>query len=207
MRLVSFTLVFGSVLPVSAGAAMREDIERAVHDATVLVAADCTGVLAEGPDLVLTAEHCVRGQSSLELTFANGTRATAWVAAVDRLADQALLLLEEPAALMPLAIARRRPFAGTILYFAGNPRAPRFHEVELQRVGRWPKLPLLQNALFTNIKGSPGDAGAPIVNTAGRIVGIMHGGQEYNVATPAHTLRRLVNRLLGDDPMPSRLPE
>jgi S1-C subfamily serine protease len=206
-QVVSFMLVCAGGVLETAGATMRDEIERAVHEATVRVAPDCAGVVAEERDLVFTAAHCVRGQSSVELTFASGATATAWVVAVDRVADQALLVLETAAPVAPLALARRRSFAGTMLYFAGNPRTARFREVALARVGRWPALPLLQNALFTTVVGSPGDAGAPLVNTAGRVVGIVHGGRHFDVGTPAHTLRRLVARLLDDDPLPLHLPD
>jgi S1-C subfamily serine protease len=202
VRLASLTLVMELFLLAAAGAAMRDDIEHAVHDATVLVGRDCAGVIAERPDLVFTAEHCVRDRAWVELTLANGALATGWVVVADRLADQALLVLEAPAPVMPLLLARRRSFAGTVLYFAGNPRAWRFREVTLKRVGRWPSLPLLQSALFTTIAGSPADAGAPLVNTAGRVVGVVHGGRHFEVGTPAYTLRRLMSRLLGDGPLP-----
>ncbi len=204
-RVLSAMFAFALVFPAASAATLWEDIERALYEATVVVGTDCAGVLADGPDLVFTAAHCVHGQKSVELTFSNGAHATGWVAAVDRVTDQALLVLEEPVPITPLMLARRHPIAGTILYFAGHPSALRFREVKLQRVGRWPSLPLLQHALFTTIVGVPGDAGAPIVNTAGRVVGIIHGGRQYEVGTPVRGLRRLVTRVLGAEVLPSPL--
>src|SRR5690606_37365095 len=127
-----------ALLPAAAPAALSDRIERALRDATVLVGSECSGVLADGPDFVFTAASCVRGAEAVEVTFATGEDTTAYVAAVDRATDQALLLLEPPAPLAPLPLARRRPIAGTILYFAGDPRAARFREVKLHGVGRWP---------------------------------------------------------------------
>lgn len=206
-RVMSAALVFALVFPAASAATLWEDIERALYEATVLVGTDCAGVLADGPDLVFTAAHCVHGQESVELTFSNGEHTTGWVAAVDRVTDQALLVLEEPVAITPLMLARRHPIAGTILYFAGHPRALRFREAKLQGVGRWPSLPLLQHALFTTIVGAPGDAGAPIVNTAGRVVGIIHGGRQYDVGTPVRGLRRLVTKALDAEASPPPVAE
>ncbi len=178
-------------------AAMRETIERALHEASVVVAPDCAGVLAGGPDMVITAEHCVRGRASVALTFANGDQRTGWLAASDRVVDQAVLLLDEPVAIAPLALAPRRPIAGTVLYFEGNPQTARFREVKLLRLGRWPQLPLMQNVLFTSIVGSPGDAGAAIVNSAGRVVALVHGGARHEIGTPVTSMHRLVDEALG----------
>ena len=136
------------------------------------------------PFVVATAAHCIVG-SALELRFSSGVTRTGWVVAVDRVADQALLLLEEPVAITPLVLARGPAIAGTVLYFEGNPRAPRFQEAKLERVGSCPSLPGLSNALFTTIAGVPGDSGAPIVDAAARVVGLVHGGAQCQIATPA----------------------
>lgn len=195
-------LVIGlAAVPADAGS-LRDDVERALTAATVLVGDACTGVVANGPDLVFTAAHCVRDRRSVELGFSDGTTRTGWVAVVDRVADQALLLLEEPVAIAPLRLAPRRPIAGALLYFRGHPGANRFREVKLLRVARVPTLPLLQNALHTTIVGAPGDAGAPIVDGAARVVGLAHGGAWPNVGTPVASLRRLLAKLVRDEPLP-----
>jgi len=55
----------------------------------------------------------------------------------------------------------------------------------------------LPNALFTTVHGVPGDSGAPLVDTAARIVGLVHGGAQCQIATPADTLARLIDRVLA----------
>lgn len=177
-------------------------VERALGEATVLVGSGCSGVLIDGPDLVLTAEHCIRERTSVELRFAGGAVRTGWVGAIDHVADQALLLLEEPVALKPLRLTPRPPVVGSILYFRGSPSQPRFQEARLERIGTCRSLPQLSNAVFTTIDGKPGDSGAPIVDGAAQVVGIVHGGAQCEIATPAATARRLVERLLADDPAP-----
>ncbi len=119
------------------------------------------------------------------------------MAATDEVADQAVLLLEDPVPVAPLSLVRRAPIDGTVLYFEGNPRDPRFQEARLDHSGTCPSLPRLANALFTTIRGVPGDSGAPLVDAAGRIVGLVHGGAQCAIATPADTLVRLIDRVLG----------
>lgn len=187
-------LLVGSVAPASA--AYPPELERAVLAASVLVGNGCSGVLVDGPDLVLTAEHCITGGATHTLRFSDGSQRTGWVAGVDHQADQALLLLEEPVALKPLMLVRQPPIAGTVLYFAGNPSHPRFQEAKLDRTGRCPSLPSLGNALFTTIDGIPGDSGAPIVDAGTRVVGLVHGGAQCHIATPSDTLRRLIADVL-----------
>lgn len=178
------------------GGAAAPEIRASLLAATVLVDSGCSGVLVDGPDLVLTAEHCITGGATHALRFSDGTQRTGWVAGVDHDADQALLLLEEPVALAPLALVRQLPIAGTILYFAGHPGHPRFQEAKLERTGRCPSLPGLGSALFTTIKGIPGDSGAPIVDASVRVVGLVHGGAQCQIATPSDTLRRLIADVL-----------
>jgi S1-C subfamily serine protease len=171
-------------------------VERALLAASVLVGSGCSGVLVDGPDLVLTAEHCVTGSATHVLRFSDGSQRMGWVAGVDHAADQALLLFEEPVTLAPLALVRQPPIAGTVLYFAGNPRSPRFQEATLERIGRCPSLPGLGSALFTTIDGVPGDSGAAIVDAGIRVVGLVHGGAQCHIATPSETLRRLIADVL-----------
>jgi S1-C subfamily serine protease len=177
-------------------AARPPEVEQALLAASVLVGQGCSGVLVDGPDLVLTAEHCITGSATHELRFSDGTQRTGWVAGVDHVADQALLLLEEPVTVKPLALVRQPPIAGTVLYFAGNPHHPRFQEAKLERTGRCPSLPELGDALFTTIDGIPGDSGAPIVDAGTRVVGLVHGGAQCHIATPSETLRRLIADVL-----------
>ena len=183
-------LVFVACTAATAMAGRPPEVERALLAASVLVGNGCSGVLVDGPDLVLTAEHCITGSATHALRFSDGAQRTGWVAGVDHEADQALLLLEEPVTVKPLALVRQPPIAGTVLYFAGNPSHPRFQEAKLDRTGRCPSLPGSGNALFTTIDGIPGDSGAAIVDAGTRVVGLVHGGAQCQIATPSDTLRR-----------------
>ena len=192
-------LIAVALLLVARGAAADSNVNvrQRVHAASVTVGGGCSGVLTEGNDLVVTARHCVTEASALEVRFTNGLVRTGWVAATDKAADQAVLLLEEPVPVQPLALVRTIPISGTILYFEGNPREPRFQEAQLERIDLCPSLPGLPNALFTTIRGVPGDSGAPLVDAAARVVGLVHGGAQCQIATPANTLVRLIDRVLA----------
>lgn len=193
--------ILGSIAPVEARTlGHANDLQQRLHAASVTIdGAQCSGVLAEGPDLVFTAAHCVRGASHARLRFSSGTERTGWVVATDQAADQALLILEDPVDIEPLSLVRRRQIPGTILYFEGHLSRTAFQTLRLDRIGRCPSLPNLANALFTSVKGKPGDSGAPLVDRAGRVVGLVHGGARCHIATPAKSLVRLLDRALAPD--------
>jgi len=50
--------------------------------------------------------------------------------------------------------------------------------------------------LFTTIAGIPGDSGAPLVDSATHVVGLVHGGAQCHIATPSATLQRLIADVL-----------
>jgi S1-C subfamily serine protease len=188
-------LVMLLVAPVRAAGDL--EVRRALQAASVVVeTTGCSGVVAENPQIIVTAKHCLEGQT-LRVRLSTGSERTAWVVAVNDASDQAVLFLEEPADVEPLRIVRRRQIPGTVLYFEGNPGRPRFQSARLDRVGRCPSLPDLPDALFTSIDGTPGDSGAPLVDGGGEIVGLVHGGVRCHIATPAGPLARLVDHVLG----------
>jgi S1-C subfamily serine protease len=169
----------------------------ALARATVSVGRGCTGVLVERSQLVATALHCLdAGEASTSVRLSNGARHTAWVVGRDPDADQAVLFIPEPVALVPLEVAASRPIAGSIVFFAGRPDRFRVREARIDRVGTCPSLPALADALFTTLDGVPGDSGAPLVDVAGRVVGLVHGGARCEIATPGSTLAALVRDVL-----------
>jgi hypothetical protein len=199
------TAVLGTLLATAVGAAPPPGdaaARAALRAATVMLdPVGCAGVVVEDASLVVTARHCVDDLQSLRVRFPDGPSRRAWVVAADRAADQAILLLEDPLAVTPLSLAARTRAPGAVLYFSGHPRRPRFQEARLERVGRCSSLPHLPDALFTSVDGTPGDSGAPVVDAAGRVVGLVHGGARCHILTPARTLERLIDRLLERKPL------
>jgi S1-C subfamily serine protease len=175
-------------------------VRSALHAASVVVEpSGCGGALAETPTLVVTAKHCIDKGRDLSVRFVTGARREARLVATDDAADQVVLMLSDPVPIMPLTVVHRRQIPGTVLYFEGNPKNPRFQTVRLERIGVCPSLPDLPNALFTSLQGTPGDSGSPLVDGAARIVGLVHGGAQCQIATPSDTLARLVERVLEHD--------
>lgn len=188
MRL-AFVVV--TLLPLTAGAG------GALARATVLVGSGCTGVLVERSQLVATALHCLDADApAVDVVLADGARRTAWVVGTDAEADQAVLFVPDPVSLPPLRIAGGRPIVGSIVLFGGRPDRLRLREARIDRIGTCPSLPTLPDALFTTLDGVPGDSGAPLVDVAGRVVGLVHGGARCEIATPSTTLAALVRDVL-----------
>jgi S1-C subfamily serine protease len=184
------------VLAAAPAGAEQRTVRRMLADATVRLASGCTGAVAEKSQIVVTALHCVRDRQSVGVEFSNGESRTAWVVATDDVADQAVLFLEEPVWVTPLRIARLRSVPGSMLYFGGHPDRLGFQSTRLDRIGVCASLPDLPNALFTGIHGKPGDSGAPLLNAAGSIAGLVHGGARCEIATPADRLLGLVQMVL-----------
>ena len=174
-------------------------VRRALHAASVVVeTTGCAGVIAESPQIVVTAKHCLKADT-LRVRLSTGALRTAWLVATNDASDQAVLFLEQPAGVEPLPLVRRPQIPGTVLYFEGNPERPRFQSARLDRIGRCPGLPDLPDALFTSVAGVPGDSGAPLVDGGARIVGLVHGGARCHIATPSRALAHLVDRVLERD--------
>lgn len=161
----------------------------------VVLPSRCTGVFVRSPFLVATARHCIDTPEGLRVRSA-GLERPARVIEEDEAADQVVLLLDEPFPnARPLEVARRVPIVGTVLYFHGNPLhpGPRWQAARLDQIAVCPSLPRIRRALFTSIAGVPGDSGAPLVDLLGRVVGLVHGGAQCQIATPAERLAPLVD--------------
>jgi len=193
--LLAVSVAVADAEPVGGDRAVRQALAAA---SVVVETTGCTGVVAESRQLIATAKHCIQGPT-LQVRLSTGEEHKAWVVATSDASDQAVLFLEEPARVEPLPVVRRRQVPGTVLYFEGNPKKPRFQSARLDRLGRCPSLPDLPNALFTSIAGVPGDSGAPLVDGAGRIVGLVHGGARCHIATPSDALARLIDWVLERD--------
>jgi S1-C subfamily serine protease len=171
-------------------------VRKTLAAATVLVLPSrCTGALVETTWLVATAKHCVDDGARLRVRI-GGVEHEAELVEEDAAADQVVLALDTSVPVRPLGIVRRVPIVGTVLYFRGNPQRPRWQAARLDRIGPCANLPALAKALHTSIDGKPGDSGAPLIDLAGDVVGLVHGGPGCRIATPGDRLARLVDRVL-----------
>src|SRR5436309_12405786 len=111
-------------------------VRRALEAASVVVeTTGCAGAIAGSPQIVVTAKHCLKGDT-LRVRLSTGAVRTAWLVATNEASDQAVLFLERPAGVEPLPLVRRAQIPGTVLYFEGNPARPRFQSARLARIGR-----------------------------------------------------------------------
>jgi S1-C subfamily serine protease len=163
---------------------------------TVLVLpSHCTGVIVGAPWLVATAKHCIDAGVQLRVRVGK-VEQDAELIDEDDVADQVLLALSSEPNVKPLDVVRQLPIVGSVLYFLGNPERPGWQAARLDRIAPCANLALLPRALHTSINGKPGDSGAPLVDGAGEVVGLVHGGAGCRIATPGDRLARMVDRAL-----------
>src|SRR5262249_1997071 len=177
--------------------AVPSPVRRALPAASVVVLPPpCPPPLAPSPQLVAPGRACIGGGAAGGGRAWGGAGFEARLGGTDADADQAVLSLVRPLAAEPLEIARRAPIDGTVVFFEGNPDQPRLQDARIDRRGRCESLPRLPDALFTSVRGRPGDSGSPLVAGAARLIGLVHGGARCQIATPATRLARLVDRVL-----------
>ncbi|MGE6760544.1 S1 family peptidase [Corallococcus interemptor] len=164
----------------------------------------CAGVVVGQGRHVLTAAHCVAPGAGRERTnFEDGRQLQGRYVFVDRGRDMAVLELEAKAPVAPLEVAEGLPIPGAMLVFTGRHDRPgEPQRVMVERWGRCPSLPDVPNALFTTMHGEPGDSGAPLVDEALRVVGLVHGGARCSIAAPTQDVAPEVQRLSRGDSQP-----
>jgi len=183
-------------------------VEQQLHEATVTVGGRCAGVIVAGGRQLLTAAHCLRPRERLlRVTFINGEEQVTRLASIDRRRDLAVLILSRPAPFDGLEITEALPLPGTAAYFAGrHDRGGRLQPIHIVQVGRCPSLPHVPAALFTSLRGRPGDSGAPVVDAASmKVVGLVHGGAGCSVAAPAFPARIML-QLADEGSVAARAP-
>jgi S1-C subfamily serine protease len=165
--------------------------------ATVTVGGRCAGVVAEGGLHVVTAAHCLMDhEDAVPLALFDGTPALGVVAHVDRESDVAVLFLQSPVAVEGLAFADALPEPGTEGFFAGRfDRGATMQAIRVLRLGPCPSLPGVPQALFTSLRGIPGDSGAPVVDGRLQVMGLVHGGAQCSIAAPTHEVPSLLELL------------
>lgn len=176
-----------------------EDVEAAT---VTLGEGHCAGVVVEDGRHALTAAHCVRpDEARVDLSFQDGQRLGGSYVHVDRGRDVAVIRLDGRAPVRPLEVADGLPSPGAPLVFAGrNDRPGVPQDVMVERLDRCPSLPEVPAALFTTMRGRPGDSGAPLVDAQMRVVGLVHGGARCRIATPTAGLASVVEDLARGGP-------
>ncbi|QDF07308.1 S1 family peptidase [Myxococcus xanthus] len=182
------------------------DLDDVAAATVTLEPGHCAGVVVEDGRHVLTAAHCLRNEDAgVPLSFLDGRRMDGSAVHVDRGRDIAILRLDAPAPVRPLDVAQALPAPGEPLMFAGrNDRPDEPQQAVLERLGPCPSLPEVPAALFTTIRGRPGDSGAPLVDARMRVVGLVHGGAACRIAAPTAGLAEVVAQLSRRGPALAR---
>ena len=190
----------GQVMTQPEAATAETSLEDRVLAASVfLPARACTGVVVGSARVVATAAHClVPGKKSTRVKFSDGLKTNARVTHVDRDRDVALLVTDQPSSVTPLSLTSSMPKVGTKLLFLGRPDRARARRARVTRLGPCPGLPKLRAAAFTTLTAVPGDSGAPLVDAAGRVVALVHGGVRCHIAVPVRPLHKAFLGLPAD---------
>ena len=142
-----------------------------------------SGVVINRDANVLTALHVIEGSGEIELGFSDGTRTSATVADVDRERDIAVLA---PAALpgmvLPATIGNSAGLrVGDEVFAAGNPMglvgslsAGVVSGLDRQSMPPGREEPL-RGLIQFDAAVNPGNSGGPLLDTRGRVVGIVTG--------------------------------
>jgi S1-C subfamily serine protease len=182
--------------------AATTDSQTIIHRATVTLVPDvCAGVIVGDARHALTAAHCVADPSARTgITLYNGQQISGAFEVVDRSRDMALIRLDHPAPVRPLQITDQPAEAGQAVLFTSrmeHPGEPQWAAVE--RLGHCPSLPDVPAALFTTLRGKPGDSGGPVVDPNLNVVGLVHGGARCSIAAPTADFAPTLAQAVRDD--------
>jgi S1-C subfamily serine protease len=139
-----------------------------------------SGVIVDKKGDILTALHVVRGASTIEVSYADGTTSAATVASSDATHDIAVLKPSNlPAAVVPAALGGA-PQVGDEVFAVGNPLdlvASLSAGVVsgLNRTFTPADGPSLSGMIQFDAAVNPGSSGGPLLNAKGQVIGIVTG--------------------------------
>jgi S1-C subfamily serine protease len=140
-----------------------------------------TGVIVNKDGSILTAYHVVDGASTINVIFADGTRATAQIAGSDPARDLAVLKADgAPEVIVPAALAGSgRVQVGDEAFAVGNPlglvaslSAGVISGLDRQITKRGGG-GTLDGLIQFDAAVNPGNSGGPLLNRAGQVIGIV----------------------------------
>lgn len=147
--------------------------------------------IAYAPDLVLTADHVVEWEEGILVMLPNGSEVHASLAGRDPGSDLALLRLEQPG-LSVAEVASQEARLGQLVLAVGRPSRDGIQASSgiISAVGgpvRTWRGGLLERYLRTDATPYPGFSGGPLVDVAGRVLGINTSGlaRGASLAIPA----------------------
>ncbi|MBO2519362.1 MULTISPECIES: S1C family serine protease [Limnochorda] len=169
-----------------------------------------SGVVIDGArGRIITNSHVVAGSEGVEVGLQDGRRGRARVIASDPARDLALLETD----LRPLQAAELSPHpprVGQLVVAIGNPLGLESTVTAgvISAIGRALVSPLgeMTDLIQTDASINPGNSGGPLVDGAGRVVGIntavISGAQGIGFAIPAEAVRRFLAEVDGSEVRP-----
>ncbi|MBG6217667.1 S1-C subfamily serine protease [Arthrobacter sp. CAN_A6] len=170
-----------------------------------------SGVIYSEDGLILTNEHVVRGNTEVEVAFADGQRVSGTVEATDVVSDLALVRADRtglPAAEFETDLPRTGETAiviGSPLGFENTVTAGIISGLHREIPGSARTSQSLVDLIQTDAPISPGNSGGAVVNGQGMIIGISEayippqaGAVALGFAIPAATAVEVTEQLLED---------
>jgi S1-C subfamily serine protease len=195
------------------------DLYSSVHNSVVLVQGTTNDSTVQGSGFVysfsgkmvmITNYHVVQGTSSLSVTFSNGHGYAATILGTDPYADLAVLSVDDAPAdeFVPVEIVSSSMLrVGEPVIAIGNPYGlvGSLTEGVVSAVGRSITEETaggfaIANIIQTSTPINPGNSGGPLLNAAGKVVGItaaiVSESQGLGFAIPSNTILREISALI-----------
>ena len=170
-----------------------------------------SGVVYSEDGLILTNEHVIRGQTDVEVAFADGQRVTGTVKATDPVTDLALVQADRTGLPKPVyqtslpKVGEGAVVLGSPLGFENTATAGIISGLHRSIPGSAQNSLSLVDLIQTDAPISPGNSGGALINMRGEVVGISEayippssGAVALGFAIPAATAVEVAEELLVD---------
>lgn len=207
----------GPPAPVTGGADMAGGIPQLVENLAPSVVTIFTegglgsGVVYSEDGLILTNEHVIRGNTSVEVAFADGQRVEGTVKATDPVTDLALVQADRTGLPKPTyqtnlpKVGEGAVVLGSPLGFENTATAGIISGLHRSIPGSASNSLSLVDLIQTDAPISPGNSGGAVINMRGEIIGISEayippsaGAVALGFAIPAATAVEVAEELLAD---------
>jgi len=175
---VGVPAIVARVLPAVVSITTRQ-IERDQFDQPVVTPGLGSGILVDRRGHILTNHHVVAGADQIKVTLADERAFRATLVGVDPYTDLAVLRIEGknlPVARLGhsgrLRIGQAVVAIGNPLWIEGGPTVTAGVVSGLHRSMEQEGLPVLHDLIQTDAAINPGNSGGPLVDMAGRVIGI-----------------------------------
>lgn len=180
-------------------------LARMLNEAAVRVRASGCGRLGTGSgfaiadDVVVTNRHVAADADELQLSTWDGQSFGVASVSLSLRQDLALLHLDDGVLPHVADLAPHDPTPGTSVQVVGYPQGGqvKFEQTRVVDYVDGPRLGVPGNAMRLTGAVEPGNSGGPVIDDAGRVVGVVYGVEKatgYGLATPVSAVRTLRER-------------